>query len=294
MFSCKFCGKILPNSGSLTLHQRACDKNPDHQMSKTRKMMLDRKYRREHNIKTRKPLSEEHKQKIREGYYRWTTENREKFIKYSSGQSNACEVFKKKLRQANIQFVEELTPYWNERGYRLDIAFPDDKIGIEINGTQHYNSDGSLNAATLEKQKFFEDRGWKIIQVYYKDAIKETPTVFSDLLKMNLSTTEYIKEDIDTRILAKKKKQQELENKRRNRSVKKEEFYNKRKAILYDLIKNSGIDFSHFGWVKLAKQYLAEKNNLYSQHLFEELVKYYPDFIKSENVFKRKGSVLPA
>jgi len=70
--------------------------------------------------------------------------------------------------------------------------------------------------------------------------------------------------------------------------------YLERKAILYDLIKNSGIDFSHFGWVKIAKQYLAEKNNLYSQHLFEELRKYYPDFIKSENVFKRKGSILPA
>lgn len=51
--------------------------------------------------------------------------------------SKPCEYLKNILREMNIFFIEELMVL-NDRYFRIDIALPEYKIGIEINGNQHY------------------------------------------------------------------------------------------------------------------------------------------------------------
>ncbi len=52
-------------------------------------------------------------------------------------------ILKKILDNINVKYVPEYNPLIN-RFFSIDIAFPDKKIGIEINGNQHYNIHGSL------------------------------------------------------------------------------------------------------------------------------------------------------
>lgn len=300
MFVCQYCGKEIGNKGCLVLHEKYCLKNPNRIISKTQAYKEDKDSRRNETGKIikhgniGKHLSNEHKQKLRESYHKWISENKAIFNKYSSGQSKACEIFKQTLKNNGIDFIEEYMPYWKERGFRLDIAFPDTKIGIEINGTQHYNSDGSLNDGTIEKQKFFEDKGWKIIQIYYKDAIKESPSCLTEILKLPIRDKQYIKEDFDTHIKIKneknKRKQIIQENKQKEKLIKLEEKTNKERQIIQNLIENSGIDFSKSTWSKQAIEYLKSRNELWNKMIFRCIRKYYPEFLKQDNVWKRKGS----
>jgi hypothetical protein len=290
---CKYCDKEISNAGCLVLHERACIKNPDAILSKTKLKQLELDSRRDssgklHHANTGKHLSEEHKNKIRQSYYRWITEKRDVFLKYSTGQSKCCEFFKERLRKNNIDFLEEYMPYYKERLYRLDIAFPDKMIGIEINGSQHYNSDGSLNENTLAKQKFFEERGWKIIQIYYKDVFKANLSCFEDILKIQERDKFYIKSDFDTLANLKNKKIAEKEKILNNKLLKQEEKYRQRQLIIKNLIENSNIDFSRFGWVDKARKYLKERNELFNKDIFHSIVLYCSDFLKNENVFKHQ------
>lgn len=281
-FICQYCGKEVGNKGCLVLHEKSCLNNSNY-------IKKDLSIKPKEKIK--RVLSAEHKEKIRRSYHKWMDEHYDDFIKYSSGQSNVCEHFKEVLRNNNIDFIEEYCPYWKERGYRLDIAFPDEKIGIEINGTQHYKLNGELNESTLEKQIFFENHGWTIIQLYYKDTYGNNPKCLNDILKLPIRDKHYIKNDFDIRLQLKQQKEKQLEEKRNNKLVLLEEENNKRKEIIRNLIENSNIDFSKRGWSSKAKDFLKERNELFSNHIFQNIVKYFPDFLKHENVFKRKGSI---
>ena len=284
--NCQYCNKEIGNIGCLHMHEKHCLNNPNRVLTNRQQNIEQKKSK----PKAKRVISEEQKQHLREAYYKWFNEKHDVFLKYSAGQSAPCEHFKKLLKQNNIDFIEEYCPYWKERGYRLDIAFPDEKIGIEINGTQHYNSDGSLNEYTLEKQKFFEDHGWKIIQIYYKDVFGNEPKCLDDILKLPIRDKTYIKEEFDHKILKQKEKEIEKEKVLILRKQMHDEDYNKKYMILKNLVDYSGIDFSKSGWSGEATKYLEKQNMLFDKVIFRAFKRYYSDFLKQENVWKRKGS----
>ena len=287
---CKFCGKEIANKGCLILHETHCINNPLHQLSKTQEYKLYKDNKRDKNGKIPsywkgKHLSENHKQKIRDGLQKWKIEHREEFLAYSKGQSKCCENFKQYLRDNNIDFIEEYMPYPNERLYSLDIAFPDEKIAIEINGSQHYDNKGNLNQFTLDKQSFFENKGWKIIQIYYRWCYgvlynnKEINSIFD----LPIHNKNYVKEIYKRSY--KKQEQKLIKDKQ------KQEIEENHKQIIYNLITNSGIDFSKRGWSHKAIDYLKSRNELWNKLIFKCIRKYAPDFLKRDDVWKRKGSV---
>lgn len=51
----------------------------------------------------------------------------------------------------------------SERGFEIDFAIPELKIGFEINGNQHYERDGTLKQYYQERHNHLEGFGWKII-----------------------------------------------------------------------------------------------------------------------------------
>ena len=52
-------------------------------------------------------------------------------------------------------------------GFSIDIAFPDIKFGIEVNGNQHYNSDGTLKPYYKERHDLIEKSGWILLELHY-------------------------------------------------------------------------------------------------------------------------------
>ena len=92
---------------------------------------------RKHSEQTKKKISESRKKYLRDNKDKHPWKRKNKFI------STPCENVKKYLDDNNINYISEWSPL-EDRFYSIDIAFPDKKIGIEINGNQHYNKDGTL------------------------------------------------------------------------------------------------------------------------------------------------------
>lgn len=85
--------------------------------------------------------------------------------------SQPCEYLKKKLEENGIPFTSELTPLKN-KNYSIDIAFPNEKIGLEINGNQHYKRNGELMPYYKQRKIDIENDGWLLIDIHYSKVYK--------------------------------------------------------------------------------------------------------------------------
>ena len=77
-----------------------------------------------------------------------------------------CEVLKTRLRESGLQFEEEYTPL-QDRSFAVDIAFPEARLAVEVNGEQHYNRDGTLRTYYRERHELIEKSGWCVIELHY-------------------------------------------------------------------------------------------------------------------------------
>jgi very-short-patch-repair endonuclease len=84
--------------------------------------------------------------------------------------SHPCEAVKSMLRKNGIDFIEEFQALRPIRFYAIDIAFPNKKIGIEINGNHHYGIDQELKPYYQERHNLLVSHGWTIHEVHYKKA----------------------------------------------------------------------------------------------------------------------------
>lgn len=146
--------------------------------------------------------SEESKKKISEKRKEWLKNNPDKhpWRKSNKFKSVPCEKLKEFLKLKNIEFIEEYQALRDEgRYYSIDVAFPDKKIGLEVNGNQHYNNDGTLKDYYKERQIFLENAGWKLYQLHYSICFKEgelnkiIPEILSSQIKIEFNYQTYIK-----------------------------------------------------------------------------------------------------
>jgi len=222
-------------------------------------------------------ISEGRKKFLKENPDKHPWKNNDKF------KSVPCELLKTKLIENDVLFIEEYQPS-NERFYSIDIAFPNKKIGIEINGNQHYNRNGTLGEYYVNRNKYLNSIGWEIIDIHfslvYSNSLLEK---FIALIKENTLTVEefgnYTKEYYER----KNKKKNELilrKNEKSNTIIQK-----------IELIKNalllSEIDFSKFGWVEKASVII--KNN--PQKVNGWMKKNMPEFY-AEKCFKKRVNVI--
>jgi very-short-patch-repair endonuclease len=111
--------------------------------------------------------------------------------------SKPCEFLKNNLRNKNIFFIEELKPL-DDYNYSIDIAFPEYKIGIEVNGNQHYakgESDLILKDYYQKRHDLIEDDGWKLIELHYKTVYDKN----IDLIINKILNEKKIEYDIKTK-----------------------------------------------------------------------------------------------
>jgi hypothetical protein len=116
--------------------------------------------RKTHVSQTRTKISKERIHYLKENpdLHPWKKKNKNK--------SHPCELFKSALLKHDICFIEEFSPL-DDRMFSIDVAFPDIKIGIEINGNQHYNSDGSLRPYYQERHELIENAGWTLYEYHF-------------------------------------------------------------------------------------------------------------------------------
>lgn len=124
-----------------------------------------------HTKETKEHLSNIRKQYLKNNPNKHVWKNNSKFI------SKPCEYFKQILTDNNILYVAEYQPL-EDRFFSIDIAIPMKKIGIEINGNQHYNNDGLLKEYYLNRHNLIENSGWTLyeipyIKVYDNDFVKK-------------------------------------------------------------------------------------------------------------------------
>jgi len=277
MLICKYCHKECKNLKSLSQHEIRCQNNPNKintKLSIETKLKISNNHFKKH--------TEESKKLISEGRKKWLLEHKDGHVwrRDSKFLSIPCENLKKYLKDKGINFVEEYEPF-DDINYCLDIAFPDEKIAIEVNGNQHYNRDGSLSDYYLKRHNLFEERGWKIFEVHYTKCYNPQIEDFEDILKLPIYDKDYV-----GKYFSKK----ELKNKKQK--IKKHSENLLHKSIIENLIKNSNIDFSKSGWSKQATEYLISRNELWNKGIFRCIRQYFPDFLKQDNVWKRSGSII--
>lgn len=106
--------------------------------------------------------------------------------------SKPCEQAKSFLKELNVHFIEEFNPEIEGRFFSIDIAMPDKMIAIEINGQQHYNSDGSLKDYYQERHNLLTNNGWKVFEVHYSACFKlEKWQEFTSLIKNEPNIKEF-------------------------------------------------------------------------------------------------------
>ena len=260
---CKFCGKSIDEVGLLSSHTPRCKSNPNYERNLK---IFKTSYRAHpHTEETKKLLSEKRK------LYLKNNPDKHPWKKSTKFKSIPCENLKNILKNKNINFVEEYTPF-DDYNFSVDIAFPDIKVGIEINGNQHYNRDGSLTTYYQNRHNIFENRGWKIFEIHYSKCFDENN--FNDILKLDIYDKDYVGvyfSKIELQNIKKEKQKIEKEERKNN-------FIEYRKKLLID----SEIDLTEYGWVeKVAKLF-----GIGSQHVRDWLKKYLPEFL--ENAYSRK------
>ncbi len=120
--------------------------------------------------------SSETKEKLRKSRIKYLKEHPEinSWKINNKFKSIPCEKVKNELKQLNINFQEEHQPLLHKnRFFRIDIAFIDKKLGIEINGGQHWDSEGKLKPYYQERHDLIENEGWKLYEIPYHVAMRK-------------------------------------------------------------------------------------------------------------------------
>jgi hypothetical protein len=113
-----------------------------------------------HTEETKKKLSN-----IKKNYFK-NNPDKHPWKKNTKFKSVPCENFKTILDELNIQYLPEHTPS-KERAFAMDICLPQYKIGIEVNGNQHYNKDGTLVSYYQERHDFLTNLGFEMFELHY-------------------------------------------------------------------------------------------------------------------------------
>lgn len=157
-------------------------------------------------------LSESTKNLMSERKKQWCRENPDKlnWKKADHFKSPPCEHFKSKLSERGIPFVEEYQPL-QDRFFSIDIAFPDKKIGIEINGNQHYDRDGNLKPYYQERHNLIERNGWRLLELHYVSAwdekvLNSTVKFLTENVDFSVSYSEYFKNKRKVKVKSFKKR----------------------------------------------------------------------------------------
>lgn len=133
-----------------------------------------------HTKETKERLSE-----LQKAYLKNNPDNHP-WRKNTKFKSEPCERLKQKFKEHDLDFSEEFNDISWEHNYSIDVTFPNSKIGIEVNGNQHYNNDGTLTDYYQKREDYLKSLGWTIYQVHYS-LVYSDEFLFDFITKIKLS-----------------------------------------------------------------------------------------------------------
>lgn len=267
IYICKFCSISYETKNSLSQHTYRCKDNPDKKITWSKgknkenclsiARSIDKRKKtieanilngktypgKPHTIETKLKLSIKRKKFLKDNSDKHPWKSNNKFI------SGPCENAKNYLRSKNISFVDEYCPL-QDRLFSIDIAFPDIKFGIEINGNQHYDSDGNLLEYYQNRHDLIVKQGWTLVELHYVSVVGKNVTILDSIIEDRVQPdyTEYFIE---------KSKKSKCKTTKENILQRRQEKYNGKWKDYPDKFLNSNIDFSKFGWVQEVSKILG-------------------------------------
>lgn len=258
MLNCKYCNKDFETNRGCSIHERFCFLNPNKSVKAGHKawnkgltketdirlekasQTLHHKYLSGELIPKHIKLSDETKRKLSESRKKYLAEHPDEHVwkRNDKFKSKPCEYLKQSLRTNNISFVEEYSPLI-DYNYSLDIAFPDIKVAIEVNGNQHYNQDGTLRDYYQARHNIFEAAGWKIFELHYTKCYDLNN--LEELFKLDIYDKDYVNNYLS--------RKEELKIKKEKQKQAKQQIKDKKILEIKTNLLNSNIDFTKFGWV---------------------------------------------
>jgi very-short-patch-repair endonuclease len=204
--------------------------------------------------------TEEVKRRMSETRKKWLSENRDKhpWRKSSKFKSVPCEQLKTRLREANIEFEEEVIPS-DSKNYSVDILIKDRNLIVEVNGNQHYDGFGKLRKYYQDRHDHLVSLGWTVLEVHYS-------LVYSD--------------DIIQKILSESVKSETLPfrpkgPKPRVIDTTFKDNFEATRLWRIDALTNSNIDFSKFGWVGHAAKLIKVEPQTISRWMRKNMPEFY-------------------
>ncbi len=168
--------------------------------------------KRKHSEETKLRMSIQKKQWLKDNPDKHNWRKKDKF------KSVPCEKLKEWLKSKGIEYIEEYQPMVNGRHYSIDIAFPDKLIGIEVNGNQHYNNDGTLKEYYQNRHNDIESGGWKLYELHFSICfnLEKIEKLIPDILNSDK------KVEFDYKVYIKPKKDKKIAEGIRREKIKKE------------------------------------------------------------------------
>lgn len=275
MYNCKLCSKSFEKHTSMAAHTAMCPKNPNRENT-IKKAATNRKG---------KPLSQEHKNKISASRKKYLIEHPDKvpyLLNHSSKKSYPEKIFEDTLNKLGI--IGWVYNYQNSI-YQYDFAFPNLKIDVEIDGKTHLLEHVKL--IDKERDEFSISNGWRVIRF---DAKSVTYNPIECVNRVKYIIENEI-EDSFTKInlpLPKSIKQIKIEE---NNKLKQQKFLENQDKIQQqiNIVLESNIDFTKFGWV----QKISDLLNFKPQKVNGWMKKYMLDFYNDKCFKKQNNFVRP-
>lgn len=165
---CKFCNRVCKTNSALTLHEKYCKLNPNHEICIGHKLSAETKLK----------VSNSMKKAIAEGRAKgWASTKQNK-----NGMSYPELWFENVI---NNEFIDKNYEYNMQFfKYKLDFAWPHKKKCIEIDGSQHDLPERKLSDSN--KDKLLKENNWKILRlkwVYIFNNTKEAIKLAKDFIE---------------------------------------------------------------------------------------------------------------
>lgn len=145
---------------------------------------------------------------------------------------------------------------------------PEKNLILEVNGNQHYDKYGNLKPYYKERHDHIASLGWKILEIHYTLA-------FNTELILNIINSEINKSDILKFEITHKKNKRKYKNRKEYSDNVKKNWYEKNLKYVED-VKNSGIDFTRFGWKTKVSKIINQK----PQKVKYWMIRMMPDFLE--------------
>jgi hypothetical protein len=162
-------------------------------------LLVSKIERSKHSEESKKKISEKRKEYLRLNPEKHPWKLNSKF------KSEPCELLKLELSNMGIKYISEFSVVG--RNFSIDIAIPERKIAIEVNGNQHYNSNGALKEYYQERHNYLMDLGWVVNELHYSIPYsKNIKKILNSILEKNKIIYDFDYDDFLRKKLLRKSK----------------------------------------------------------------------------------------